>query len=71
MTTLDKNTIKHSKFGHLDLNARIQLAAEMMANGEVISFRGASADTYNKVVALSNRIKQEREFPQCPCEQCD
>ena len=71
MTTLDKNTIKHSKFGHLDLNARIQLAAEMMANGEVISFRGASADTYNKVVALSNRIKQDREFPQCPCGQCD
>jgi hypothetical protein len=71
MNSLDKNTIKHSKFGHLDLNARIQLAAEMMANGEVISFRGASADTYNKVVALSNRIKQEREFPQCPCEQCD
>ena len=71
MNTLDKNTIKHSKFGHLDLNARIQLAAEMMANGEVISFRGASADTYNKVVALSNRIKQDREFPQCPCGQCD
>lgn len=71
MTTLDKNTIKHSQFGHLNLDQRIQLAAEKMANGEVISFRGASADTYNKVVALSNRIKQDREFPQCPCGQCD
>lgn len=71
MNSLDKNTIKHSKFGHLNLDQRIQLAAEMMANGEVISFRGASADTYNKVVALSNRIKQDREFPQCPCGECD
>jgi hypothetical protein len=71
MTTLDKNKINHSKFGHLDLNARINLAAQMVANGEVVSFRGASADTYNKVIALANRIKQEREFPQCPCGQCD
>ena len=71
MITLDKNTIKSVKYGHLDLEQRIQLAAEKMANGEVISFRGASADTYNKVVALSNRIKQDREFPQCPCEECN
>jgi len=71
MTTLDKNTIKHSRYGHLDLEARINLAAEKMANGEVLSFRGASAETYRKVVALANRIKQEREFPQCPCGECD
>ena len=71
MITLDKNTIKSVKYGHLDLEQRIQLAAEKMANGEVISFRGASADTYKKVVALSNRIKQDREFPQCPCEECN
>ena len=71
MTSLDKNTIKHSKFGHLDLNARITLAATMVANGEVVSFRGASADTYNKVQALANKIKLEREFPQCPCGECD
>ena len=71
MNTLDKNTIKHSKFGHLDLNARITLAATMVANGEVVSFRGASADTYNKVQALANKIKQDREFPQCPCGECD
>ena len=70
MNTLDKNTIKHSKYGHLDLEARINLAAEMVANGEVLSFRGASADTYNKVMLLANRIKNEREFPQCPCEEC-
>jgi biopolymer transport protein ExbD len=70
MNTLDKNTIKHSKFGHLNLEQRINLAAQMMADGEVISFRGASAATYQKVVALANRIKQEREFPQCPCEEC-
>jgi hypothetical protein len=71
MNTLDKNTIKHSKFGHLDLEQRITLAATMVANGEVVSFRGASADTYNKVQALANKIKLEREFPQCPCGECD
>ena len=71
MNSLDKNTIKHSKFGHLNLDQRIQLAAEMMANGEVISFRGASAQTYEKVQRLANRIKQDREFPQCPCGECD
>ena len=71
MITLDKNYIKSAKYGHLNLEQRIQLAAEKMANGEVISFRGASADTYKKVVALSNRIKQDREFPQCPCGECD
>jgi hypothetical protein len=70
MNTLDKNTIKHSKFGHLDLEARINLAATMVANGEVLSFRGASADTYLKVQRLATRIKQEREFPWCPCEEC-
>ena len=71
MNTLDKNTIKHSKFGHLNLEERINLAATMVANGEVVSFRGASADTYNKVMALANKIKQDREFPQCPCGECD
>lgn len=71
MNTLDKNTIKSAKYGHLNLEQRIVLAAEKMANGEVISFRGASADTYKKVVALSNRIKQDREFPQCPCGECE
>jgi hypothetical protein len=71
MTTLDKNTIKHSRFGHLDLEQRIRLGAEMVANGELVSFRGASAETYNKVMTLANRIKQEREFPQCPCGECD
>lgn len=70
MNTLDKNTIKHSKFGHLNLEERINLAATMVANGEVVSFRGASAATYEKVQRLANRIKQEREFPQCPCEEC-
>lgn len=71
MNTLDKNTIKSAKYGHLNLEQRINLAAQMMADGEVISFRGASADTYQKVVALANRIKNEREFPQCPCGECD
>jgi hypothetical protein len=70
MNTLDKNTIKHSRYGHLDLEQRILLGATMVANGEVVSFRGASADTYNKVMALANKIKQDREFPQCPCEEC-
>ena len=71
MNTLDKNTIKHSKFGHLDLEQRIAIAAQMVVDGQVVSFRGASADTYNKVMALANRIKQELEFPQCPCGECD
>lgn len=71
MNSLDKNTIKHSKFGHLDLEARINLAAQMVADGELVSFRGASAETYEKVQRLANRIKQEREFPQCPCGQCE
>ncbi len=71
MITLDKNYIKSAKYGHLNLEQRIVIAAEKVANGEVVSFRGASADTYKKVVALANRIKQEREFPQCPCGECD
>jgi len=72
MITLDKNKIKSAKYGHLDLEQRIHLAATMVANGEVVSFRGASADTYMKVEALANRIKLEREFPSvCPCGECD
>ena len=70
MITLDKNTIKSVKYGHLDLEQRIVIAAEKIANGELVSFRGASADTYEKVMRLANRIKQELEFPQCPCEEC-
>jgi ASC-1-like (ASCH) protein len=70
MITLDKNYIKSSKYGQYNLEQRITIAAEKVANGEVVSFRGASADTYNKVIALANRIKQDREFPQCPCEEC-
>ena len=70
MNTLDKNTIKHSRYGHLDLEQRILLGATMVANGEVVSFRGASADTYKKVMTLANKIQQDREFPQCPCEEC-
>lgn len=71
MTTLDKEYIKSSKYGHLNLEQRIIVAAEKVANGELVSFRGASADTYLKVQRLANRIKQEREFPWCPCEECN
>jgi ASC-1-like (ASCH) protein len=71
MITLDKNYIKSSKYGQYNLEQRIAIAAEKVANGEVVSFRGASADTYNKVQALANRIKLEREFPQCPCGECE
>jgi ribosomal 50S subunit-recycling heat shock protein len=55
----------------LTLEQKIAKAAHMIANGEVVSFRGASADTYIKVERLANRIKNEREFPQCPCGECD
>jgi len=71
MITLDKNYIKSSKYGQYNLEQRIAIAAEKVANGEVVSFRGASADTYNKVQVLANRIKLEREFPQCPCGECE
>lgn len=71
MITLDKEYIKSSKYGQYNLEQRIQIAAEKVANGEVVSFRGASAETYRKVQLLANRIKQEREFPWCPCEECE
>lgn len=70
MITLDKNYIKSSKYGQYNLDQRIAIAAQMVVDGQVVSFRGASADTYTKVMALANRIKQELEFPQCPCEEC-
>jgi hypothetical protein len=54
----------------LTLNNKIAIAAQMMADGQTVSFRGASADTAAKVFALANKIKQEREFPQCPCGDC-
>ena len=64
MTTL--NTYKG-----LSLDQRIAIAAQMVVDGKVVSFRGANADTYNKVMALANRIKQELEFPLCPCGECE
>jgi hypothetical protein len=70
MTTLDNNYINSSTYGNMTLNQRINLAAEKVANGELVNFRGASVTTYAKVIRLANRIKQEREFPQCPCEEC-
>ena len=54
----------------LTLNNKINLAAHAVAEGKLVSFRGASADTYNKVMALANRIKQDAQFPQCPCGDC-
>ena len=55
----------------LTLEQKITKAAHMVANGQTVSYRGASADTVLKVERLANRIKQDREFPQCPCGQCD
>ena len=55
----------------LTLEQKINKAAQLVAEGKVVSFRGASADTYNKVMQLANRIKQELEFPLCPCEECN
>ena len=54
----------------LTLNNKINLAAHAVAEGKLVSFRGASPDTYNKVMALANKIKQDNEFPQCPCGEC-
>jgi ribosomal 50S subunit-recycling heat shock protein len=56
----------------LTLEQKIIKAAHLVADGKVVSFRGASADTYLKVERLANRIKQEREFPSvCPCGECE
>lgn len=65
MTTLT------NKYKGLPLDQKIAIAAQMVVDGKTVSFRGASADTYNKVMILANRIKQELEFPQCPCEECN
>jgi len=65
MTTLTNN------YKGLSLDQKIAIAAQMVVDGKTVSFRGASADTYNKVMLLDNRIKQELEFPQCPCEECN
>ena len=55
----------------LTLDQKIAKAAQMIADGQTVSYRGASADTVAKVERMANRIKQDREFPQCPCGQCD
>lgn len=65
MTTLT------NQYRGLSLDQKIAIAAQMVVDGKVVSFRGASADTYNKVMQLANRIKQELEFPLCPCEECN
>jgi ATP-dependent protease HslVU (ClpYQ) peptidase subunit len=58
------------KMTTLTLEQKINKAAHLIAEGKLVSFRGASADTYIKVEALAKKIKQEKEFPQCPCEEC-
>ncbi len=65
--------IKRKEFtmNSLTLEQKINKAAHLVAEGKVVSFRGASADTYKKVMALANRIKQDLEFPQCPCGSCE
>jgi hypothetical protein len=65
MTTLT------NQYKGLSLDQKIAIAAQMVVDGKTVSFRGASADTYNKVMLLANRIKQELEFPLCPCEECN
>ncbi len=65
MTTLT------NQYRGLSLDQKIAIAAQMVVDGKTVSFRGASADTYNKVMLLANRIKQELEFPLCPCEECN
>ncbi len=56
----------------LTFEQKIAKAAHLIADGKVISFRGASVETYVLVERLANRIKQEREFPSvCPCGYCD
>jgi ribosomal 50S subunit-recycling heat shock protein len=59
------------KMTTLTLEQKITKAAYLVAEGKLVSFRGASADTYMKVMQLANRIKQEQEFPQCPCGECE
>ena len=54
----------------LTLEQKINKAAQLVADGKVVSFRGASPATYIEVMRIANRIKQDREFPQCPCGEC-
>ena len=54
----------------LTLEQKINKAAQLIAEGKVVSFRGASPATYIEVMRIANRIKQDAEFPQCPCEEC-
>ena len=55
----------------LPLDQKIAIAAQMIVDGKPVSFRGASPDTVMKVERLAKRIKQELEFPQCPCGECE
>jgi hypothetical protein len=55
----------------LPLDQKIAIAAQMIVDGKTVSFRGASPDTVMKVERLAKRIKQELEFPQCPCGSCE
>jgi hypothetical protein len=66
-----KMTTLTNQYKGLSLDQKIAIAAQMVVDGKTVSFRGASADTYNKVMLLANRIKQELEFPLCPCEECN
>lgn len=67
---LDKDTIKSKDYGHLNLDERIELAAQKIANGELLSFRGASTETYLKVMNRAKQIELENNFPWCPCDEC-
>ena len=70
MITLDKNEIKSAKYGHLSLEERIEIAAQKIVSGELVSFRGASTETYTKVMERVTQINLENNFPWCPCEEC-
>lgn len=55
----------------LTLEQKIVKAAQMIVDGQTVSFRGASPDTVMKVERLAKRMQQDLEFPQCPCGECD
>jgi hypothetical protein len=55
----------------LSLEQRILKAATLLSEGKPISYRGASASTVEKVEALARKLKQDAEFPECPCEVCN
>jgi hypothetical protein len=65
------NNKKGIQMNSLTLEQKIVKAAQMIVNGETVSFRGASPDTVARVERMAKRMQQDLEFPECPCGECE